>query len=495
MSKRNTTLLLVALALSALWACSEDESPAATRVAVADVEHGELDLAPSELFERAAADEVAMTVDSVSMPLSAREALQPFEAPEPLEFKETTFLVEPGSDAGELLLPVDAAEGARIYIASKAQGTLEEQRVLNREVIDDIRVYDPSRERVLNVRADRNRVGGTTTPEGGLEAPTQPAPTDGSAGDVTGGTGGTTFVTPGADDIREVLGERALGSVALEDGAGAGNYVLVFGERAAQIGFAVEVRLPESAVELTMAPSADQILLGGEGTVRATLTNAGAPQDATVEAHLVLPDGSKGGEVPLRAAGAGRWEADVNAVMGPDSPAGAYNVYVRATGTIDGQRFDRYGWTGFHFAVPTARVVAASSPTIVREGGKITELQIPVELEVRSADRYELTGTLVHVSESGTVRPLARAQTGAGLATGDATITLTFDAGHVALAELDGQYELRHLTLYAQSQHATFSRELGGLGLKTESLNTDDMAEAELTPAMEVLLEEGMLGH
>jgi hypothetical protein len=168
---------------------------------------------------------------------------------------------------------------------------------------------------------------------------------------------------------------------------------------------------------------------------------------------------------------------------------------LRASGQVDGTAFDRFGWTGFHFAVPTARVVAATTPTVVRENGKITALEVPVELQVASTDRYELTGTLVYVNDAGEALPLARAQTGAGLEAGNATVKLVFDAGHVKLGERDGRYELRHLTLYAQSQHGTLSRELGGLGLETEELETGDMADAELTPAMEVLLEQGMYGN
>jgi len=495
MSKVHTSII-AAVALALVAGCTEDEATsgsASTRIQTADVAAAPGDIAPSQVYALDHGAELATGEDRVSLPLNAQEALRDWQPPEGLSFKESTLFVEAGSAPGRILLPVDTPRGAKIYLASRVtEGTLDEQAEVNREVLADVKLYDPSHETLLNVREARDRPE-RPTEDGAAERTGAPLPSD----PLAGGTDEATEILDPNRPRPVYAGEvedRPLGAIELPDDAPAGNYILEYGPRAAEVGLVVEVRVPESTLQLDVAPSMEQLLLGGAGHVTAKLTDGDSGVSADdVSAFLVDQAGDRVGEVPVESLGEGEYRANVLSVLDRRSTPGVYNLFFRAGGDHADTPFQRFGWTAFRYTIPTARIVAASQPSTVKSGDLVRWFDVPVEIEVGAPDRYEVTGTLVWLSADGTERPVARAQT-ANVLRDDGTLTLRFDAGHLRLLNEQGRFELRHLTLYAQGQATQQHRITGGLGLATPEVEPSELAEAEITPAMEELMERGAFG-
>lgn len=480
MTHQNKSLLPGALALLAVLGCTEDDPAETSRVAATDAVAVAGDIVPSELFERDTTVDIDEALASAAMPAAPTMPLREHEVPELRQYKRTNIFVPAGSEAGRVVIPIDNAADAKVLILGRIQTPdLEERDRLNEEVLRDLRFLSPDGD-VLNVRGTNP----DASPEPETSVDGEEAPPATTRMQVTGSTN-----TVPPEVLAAAPPDVPMSMIELEDGAPSGDYVLEYGARAGELGIVVTVKVPQSPIELAMRASAHQVLLGGEGTVDVTLQDAGTGFDGDVVATL-----HKGGveleSLSVASLGNGSYRVDALDALDANSEPGVYNIYVRASGVRDGRRFDRYGWTGFHFVIPTARFVEAAEPRLVEDDGVVTAIEVPVELEITGRDRYELNGTLVWVDEDGVAHPVARAQVADGLDEGDHTLTLRFDAGHVGLLNKDADFELRELTLYSQTQHGTFHRLAGGLGLEVY-VPASRTAEPEMTPALELLIHEG----
>ncbi len=485
MTQMNKSLLPGALVLLAALGCTDDDDATTSveRVLAADATTVAGDLVPTDLFERDTTQDIDEAQAQASMPAAATMPLQEWETPELREYTRTNLFVPAGSEAGRMVIPVDTANGGNIMVTGLIKSTdPDEREALNQAVLADIRLLSPTGE-VLNERAPRVIDEGADT-----ETPVGEGAVDGaSAGPVMVPADPESPMAAGAQPAAPP--EYGMPFIQLGEDAPSGDYVLEWGARAGEIGVVVTLKMPNSPIELDLRASAHQVLLGGEGYVDVTLEDDGTGFDGEVTATLHHM-AEEIGELPVTALGDGQYRVNALQALDVDSAPGVYNIYVRATGTHEGQKFDRYGWTGFHFAIPTARFVAAAEPTLVEANGLVTDVDVPVELEITGRDRYEVNGTLVWVDEDGVAHPVARAQTAAGLDEGNHTLTLRFDAGHVGLLNKDADFELRDLTIYSQTQSGTFHRLAGGLGLEVY-VPASRTAEPEMTPALELLIHEG----
>ncbi|TNE85232.1 MAG: hypothetical protein EP330_26245 [Deltaproteobacteria bacterium] len=419
------------------------------------------DVAPARVYAMEPVADVVMDLAQVSVPLPTQDLRTPFTSPAPKAFAESTFFVDPGSRAGDLVIPVDRVEGAVVYLLplSGDADSAEAGKAERDEVLADVQLFAPGSDTPLNERTERDLIDGN--------APAVHA--------------------------------RPMGTVFLEETAPTGDYVVRFGDVAAEKGFRVEMRVPESPLALAIQPTTDTMLRGGEGDVVARVEIDGRPvPGAEVEAWLASPNG--GAQVPLAVeeTAPGEWHANLPAALGDTTLTGVYNVYVRASGSADGVDFDRFGWTAAHFGVPTGRITKAGSPSPVRAAGlagsTVVAWEVPFELEVASLDRYELSGTLVYVDAEGLEHLVARAQTAAGLDAGTHELALSFDAGHIGLAGVEGPFELRDVTLFSQGRYALFSRVQDGMGVEIGPVDLSELATAASTPALDRQNERGAHG-
>jgi hypothetical protein len=125
--------------------------------------------------------------------------------------------------------------------------------------------------------------------------------------------------------------------------------------------------------------------------------------------------------------------------------------------------------------------------------GAVSAFEVDVTLESKSLDRLEVSGTLAAKGTDGLEHPVAVAFTGAGYDAGSHKVTLRFDAGHVRLTGLEGPYSLRNLKVFSLSTDTLFFRMGAGMGQQFSGVRAIDMAMPKMTPALEQLIEDGVL--
>ncbi|HZI09858.1 MAG TPA: hypothetical protein VE153_05645, partial [Myxococcus sp.] len=394
------------------------------RAAGASLSRG--DVAPGRLFNRDAREGIGPGLVSVSNPASPKLPLAEPLAPETRRSKSTVLHVAPGSAATQVELPVDTPDEAWVMVIPKGNDAK-----VGEEALRDVTMLDPKGRRA-DLKASR-------------------------AGQAQLGI---TEERMKADGV-----SRPISMMRLDKEMGRGLYKVQVGRKAAQVGVAIEVRVPASSIELALTSSAMQLFPGDDGFVTVGLASDVKVDHVRYEAVLYTPRFEKDRVVPVAKVG-GEHRAMVSRVMSERDEPGAWVLEVRAVGSAGGQSFDRLAQTSFGFAVPTARIDQVGRARLVRDGaGKVAALEVDVVLQSEALDRYEVTGTLVATDPKGVERPVAEAQVTDQLGAGTHMLTLRFEAGHAGLSRLDGSYALRGLQLYSLGTNTLYHRLSGGLGI------------------------------
>jgi hypothetical protein len=395
------------------------------------------DVAPVRLFSRAVREPTAPGL---------------FSAPETRRSKSTVLHVAPGSAPQQLSLPIDTPEDAWVMFIPKGTDASRGEQALR-----DMAMFDPRGARA-DLRAAR------------------------SAEDAMG-------MDPARMKAEGIARPVTVMRMSREMGAGA--YPVRVGAEAARVGMAIEVRLPSSPIELSLTASAMQLFPGQEGYVTVDLQSTTRLEKVRFEATLYNPRFERDREVPVVLVGR-EYRALVSRVLSERDEPGAWVLEVRAVGRSEGKDFDRLAQTAVGFAVPTARIVSAGRPRLVRDAaGKVAAFEVDVALESQTRDRYEVSGTLVATDRRGVERPVAEAQVTDQLGEGAHTLTLRFDAGHAGLSRLEGAYALRELRLFSLGTNTLYHRLGRGLELRMPAVNVAELAAPVMTPALEHRLKAG----
>ncbi|QSQ22650.1 hypothetical protein JY651_47390 [Pyxidicoccus parkwayensis] len=410
------------------------------------------DVAPGKLFARDASEGIGPGLVSVSNPSSPKQPLAAPLAPETRRSKSTVLHVAPGSAATQLVLPIDTPDDAWVMLIPKGSNPKAGE-----EALRDVTMLDAK-----GVRAD-----------------------------VRAARAGNAQLGVDAERLKSEGIMKPISMLRLDKEMGRGQYQVQVGRKAAELGLAVEVRLPSSSIELSLTSSAMQLFPGDDGYVTVGLQSAEKVDHVRYEAVLYTPRFEKDRVVPVVKVGP-EYRAQVSRAMSERDEPGAWVLEVRAVGSAGGQAFDRLAQTSFGFAVPTARIDSVGRARLVRgAAGKVAALEVDVVVESAALDRYEVTGTLVATDAKGVERPVAEAQVTDQLGAGTHTLTLRFEAGHAGLSKLDGAYALRGLQLYSLGTNTLYHRLNQGLGVKFPAVRAAELAEAKVTPAIEHLMREG----
>lgn len=410
------------------------------------------DVAPGRLFAREVREGIGPGRVSVSNPASPKLPLAAPLAPETRRSKSTLIHVPPRSAPTELELPIDAPDEAWVMLIPK--GTSDK---LGEEALRDVTLFDPQ----------------------------------GRRADVKASRAGQAQLGMDAERMKAEGVTRPISMLRLDKEMGRGRYKVKVGRKAAEVGLAIDLRVPGSTIELSLTASAMQLFPGDDGYVTVGLASEAPVEHVRYEASLYNPRFERERTVPVVKVG-GEHRAMVSRVMHERDEAGAWVLEVRAVGTAGGQAFDRLAQTAFGFAVPTARIDAVGNTRLVREpGGKVAALEVDVVLESQAVDRYEVTGTLVATDAQGVERPVAEAQVTDQLGAGTHTLTLRFEAGHAALSQLDGSYALRGLQLYSLGTNTLYHRLTKGMELRFPAVRASELAASEKTPGIEHMLRAG----
>jgi hypothetical protein len=416
------------------------------------------DVAPTRLYRRALPPGETQGPGQVTLsnPSSPKVPLRLPTPPETRHFKGTVIHVPPDSSPTEVRLPIDTPEDAWVMLIPKGDDARRGELALR-----GVTMRDPSGRRA-DVEASREA-------QSKLE-PDQAARL--AAGRIS----------------------RPINMMRLTSGMERGTYAVQVGREAASMGLAIEVRLPNSPIELDLTPSALQMFpgTGNEGWVTVGLGAAARIDQVEWSATLYDPSFRAVRNVPVVRVG-NEYRALVSSVLTEQDAVGTWNLEVRATGLSGGQRFDRLGSTAFGFAVPTARLVSAGRPRFERSPeGQIATFAVDVVIESEVADRYEISGTLAASTADHLERPVAEAQVTDLLPPGRHTLTLRFDAGHVSLTKLGGKLALRGLQLYSLGTNTLYHRLAKGLDIQFPLVRLAELARPrEITPAIENMMRSG----
>lgn len=407
------------------------------------------DLIPIKMFALPVLPGLEKVKLTSSSPGTPKVAFKVQPRPETRVFKETVIFVAPNSSAGDVTVPIDEAKDAQIFVAGKTS--------------------DPA----------------------ALEAAEKDL--------AFAAPGGKVLVDARVNKAAKALGAAKLTTAGqvnafkLEAAAPKGDYTLKVGATAAKTGFALEVRLPQSKLEMALTPSVHQFLTGETATVAIKLADEGKPvTGATLEGYLVEPDGDKGPAVAFREKGNGEYEALVSNLLDEKSLSGVYNIAIRATGSSNGAKFNRFGMTAMGYTVPTAKIFSATAPTTIEENGKIIALETDIVLDVASGDRYEVSAALAAPAADGSERVVVSAQSAEYLDAGRHIIKLRFDAGMAGLSRMDGPYTLRGLHLYSQGRRTMIHHLTRGLDLKSPTITVAQLGPlTAMTPAIDEMIQLG----
>lgn len=430
------------LALSAGCSKAADtSSPTIAEPEAKQADHARVvlgDVVPARIYKLSTPPSLTEETLSVSTASSPKIPLGLPTKMEARSFKETYLFIDAGSTASTVSIPIDAPDGATIHLLPR--GTDEAGHLA---ALRDLQLFEPSGKTRLDLR-----------------------------------------VAKAADSLKDKDAE-SLPMVSIDLPAMTkGSYSLKVGDIAAKTGVAIFVQLPKSTIQMDVTPSDAQFFPGDKGSVSIKLADAGAPiTGASLEGHLVRPDGSPAQSVAIRELGDGVYQADVANAVGANDPYGMYNVFVRAKGTSNGASFDRFGTTAMQFVVPNGRLLGTAVPRTNRDAdGKIVSFDVDVNVEAASTDRFEVSALLTTSYVDGTERPVAEAQTASIVNAGNSTITLHFEAGFIALSKFDGVLNLRRLTLYSQGTFSLLHRLGLGLDVKMPAFKLAELKALDVLP-------------
>jgi hypothetical protein len=276
-----------------------------------------------------------------------------------------------------------------------------------------------------------------------------------------------------------------------------GFYTARFKSGAPSQAMTLDVRMPRSTIAMRLKPSTAQHLLGNESSIDVTLTDgAAAIRGARITARLVLPNHDSGATLVFNEVGDGVYRASLSKPLGSADVTGAYLADIRAEGlTAAGTPFARHGRTGFHYGIPSARVLDITDTRTIKDAaGVIQAFEVDVRLEAASLDRLEVSAKLAMMGADGLEHPVAIAHTGAGFDAGTHTATLRFDASHARLAKADGELFVRDLQMFSLGTNTLFHRELAGKNKSFPTIVRAQLARVgEVSPAIQQLIADGVL--
>ncbi|MGZ3424277.1 MAG: DUF4785 family immunoglobulin-like domain-containing protein [Polyangiales bacterium] len=278
-----------------------------------------------------------------------------------------------------------------------------------------------------------------------------------------------------------------------------GTYTFKLSEYAAKSGVALDVRQPGSSIVMRMRPSTYEHLLGSDADTVDLSLGAGTDtiSGATINATLLDPELKPVRPIAFKEVRPGFYQAKLDAgALNAADKIGAYLVDIKAEGTTPtGVKFLRTGRTGFHFGVPTARIVDVSSTRMLKDAaGLVNAFEIDVTLESSATDRLELSATLAAKSPDGKERPVMIAFTGDTWEAGKRTVTLRFDAGNAKLTHVEGAYEIRNLKLFSLGTNTLFQRIGVVPTLKFAPVTMAQIAPLKvISPGVQQLIDEGTL--
>lgn len=222
--------------------------------------------------------------------------------------------------------------------------------------------------------------------------------------------------------------------------------------------YVLHVLEPASDDVLRAQAQVDTIHAGGQLSVRFAL-DGGAAIDA-IAGVLVSPAGQAidlSFDRGSRRAG-GEIIGQVRAPEQVQAQPGLWDLRATVAGN-DGQRaFQRDVRTAVAVVAPTARLNGNVSVNVRRGGGA---MQTAFGIEVASAGRYELRGTLFGHDGKGELVPIGVAHVATWQQPGKGTLVL--DWPNEALAAFTGPYELRDLRLSDQGAVAVLERRANAL--------------------------------
>jgi hypothetical protein len=261
-------------------------------------------------------------------------------------------------------------------------------------------------------------------------------------------------------------------------------------------GIHVEVQQPSSGIVLAGAARENAYVNGDFAEVELNLADGGAPiAGARFVTVLEAPNGDRLAGPSVLAIAAGKYLARIPMSGSELKQIGVWTLHVKATGSSRGLDFERDVEAGFGYAPAHARMTAVATPRLSRAAdGFIDEIAVDVAVESVLEDRLGVRATLVQVAADGSERPIAEAQTGQTVQPGGSTITLHFDAKDLAVAQVDGPFRLRDLSLGSYAFSTTQHRLGRGLDLVTPAFAAREIRFPEkLSPAVQELLNLGAL--
>jgi len=229
-------------------------------------------------------------------------------------------------------------------------------------------------------------------------------------------------------------------------------------------GYLVHVFEPESAVVLTLGADRSAYAADSTGEIALALEDAGSrlspveivgfvhsPGGALAALEFVPgPDGRFHASFPARGedARAGLWQAEVAVVAAAGAAAieaGEDEPGERRQRPRGKSRFHRRtARTAFAVALPTARLVGAID-VAVRPGAAGIAVAVPVE--IASAGRYAVRGTVAAKRPDGSRLAVARAESAAWLEAGEGELVLELPAEVLVAAAPGSELELVELEL------------------------------------------------
>jgi hypothetical protein len=174
-----------------------------------------------------------------------------------------------------------------------------------------------------------------------------------------------------------------------------------------------------------------------------------------VDAEVVSPAGRKlAAEVKRNRDGSLTLALPLDAAA--EAAPGLWEVQAAVRGKPErGEEVRRNVKTAFAYAVPQAKLTGDAQIGESDNG----DMTATMGIEVGSAGRYQLRGTLYGTNSKGLLQPAVMADTAAWLEAGSKELTLVFDQALLAVTGLSAPYEVRHLELKDQSRMEVLHRQ------------------------------------
>jgi hypothetical protein len=486
--KTTSILSLTALTLLAA-ACARDggptpgPTPTAAKVPVAQAQQVPGDVKPSRLVAVHLPPPPAEPVISASMPGLPKRTFTIEQVIEPSIRHDYGRVVTAAS--GPIVLPISTVEGTRVIVTSRDP----------RISVDNVHLRDSSG-KVLDRGKDSTNVipvlrhpATGPSPKGQADGATPTSPSKrGAIADAT--------LQPAQQEtaFKPLMTPRRILSIDVP--ASPGPVTLTVPPELLKAGLELDIQEPGSPITLSGAPLGLNYGFGEVGKVEYTLLNGSTPiSDAVITGTVELPGGQRFDNVTFSSKGQGKYLAEVPLAGSDLQHIGVWHVRAKVTGAVSGIAFERDIENGFGYAPAHSQILAVAQPEIVRGADSvIDDIKFDVDVESIAADRLGVSAMLVYRDAAGAEHAVAQAETSANVTPGQSTITLHFQAKDVALANIDGPFYLRSLTLMSHA-YATTQHHIGrALDLSTPAIAAKEIRyPALLSPAAEELIEMGEL--